>query len=299
MHATVRKVLVVVLAALLAAPTTLAAGDSVPAVPDDLEGVILDSIPDEWGDVVSPTPTMVPDLYVVVAQPYLALDPRADSFAARWGDDGIDPADPVTVAEMLADPDFQRANALVFSLWQRDGSGIAFLGFVDVRVVGGEFTLQETRVVSPRRFDGAIASWRHALLDRIRSGDRLRDERFAAEVVLYTALSRDEWVRDYWLTRLMSPGEDCSQSVQGKDDCHECCEDAYEGERYTCDGAGVLAAGGACFISAACGPAWGPCCAVFGGFAGLFVRRPCQRNIDRKVNRCTRECKDGLDALHL
>ena len=290
-----RKFLAVLLGAVLVMPVSLAGTAAAPVVPPDLEGVVLESVPAEWGDLVSPVPTEVSGLYVVVAQPYLALDPRAESFRARWDGRDVDPADPDAVAEVLGDPDLEGARVLVFSLWQSVEGRVSLLGFTDVRVAGGRFLVGDPVAVNAGAFDRSVGAWRMALLRRIRGGDRLRDESLAAEIMMYTALSGDGWVRDSWLDRLMSPGEDCAGSVDAKDECRDCCEEAHQPKYATCEFAGVLAASGACFISAACAALWSHCCVFFGGLANLFVRRACKRNVDEQVSLCTGVCKGALD----
>ncbi|GEM_PF-3252860 len=296
MYAMVRKVLVVVLASLLAVPMTLAGGAVAPVVPDDLEGVILDSVPAEWGDLVSPVPTQVPGLYVVVAQPYLALDPRADSFRARWEDAAPNPLDTDAVGALLQDPALQGATMLVLGLVETSGPAVSLLAYTEVQVQNGEYVRVEPQSFDRQEFREALHAWRASLLRRIYRDDRLRDERFAAEVAWYTIMSDDSRVAGLWAAHLMGPGEDCSKSVQSPNDCEDCCTGQYFWNYFGCYTATGLTAGGVCLIAAACGPFSGACCEVAGSVAVTFVVRNCFGAVDDDVKACTTTCKKGLEV---
>ncbi len=293
------RFLPVFLAALLTVSAVMAGPVSAPEVPADLEGVILDSVPVEWGNLVTPVPTEVPDLYVVIAQPYMALDPRAESFRARWENRDVDPTNPAMVAEMLRDPDLQGGTVLLVSLWSVAAGRTRLLGCVDVRIVGGRHVPGDPWTTIPSAFDRAIADWRAALRRRIRAGRRLRDQALAGQIAWYGTLAQDRSVLQLWLDQLMGPGEDCSKSVSSMAGCESCCDGEYFLKRTACRGAGALTALGVWFISAACGPGQPVCATVAGTFAVSTVMGECLRSVDQQTRQCTTACGKSLETKDL
>ncbi len=280
-----------------AAQDTAAAESATANGSEELLGLAMRELPEEWGDRVMVYPAAARGLVVATFSPLMTDPDFAELSSAHEGGLGSSPS--------LLEEWSQQSGTLgsvvsVTTLWSRDALGVHLVAASISSLADQTLVEEEQRIdgLPERERMAAIQAWRWALLRWIEQTEDIEVAEMVAEIVHYGQLSGDDSVHDAWLSRMLVWG--CEKQKE-QEACDNCCEEMAETIRNW--GCGVLvrplATIGGCFLA---GGSISPLtCSIAGTVIGAAAQAACKALVTRKERECLKVCEktSGKDEMSL